>query len=113
MRGKYTTVYLRREFDLPEVAKLDSMGLSVSYDDAFIAYLNGKEVLRVGVEKGQGATAKGFMLHEADNKFDYFPLKNVAKLLEPGGTNVLAIEGHNANLKSSDFTIHPLLLIAK
>ena len=113
MRGKYTTVYLRREFDLPKGAKLDSIGLSVSYDDAFIAYLNGKEVLRVGVDKGQGATADGFTLHEADNKFDYFPLKNVAKLLEPGGINVLAIEGHNANLKSSDFTIHPLLLIAK
>ena len=113
MRGKYTAVYLRREFDLPEGAKLDSIGLAVSYDDAFIAYLNGKEILRVGVDKGQGTTAEGFTLHEADNKFDYFPLKNVAKLLKPGGNNVLAIEGHNANLKSSDFTIHPLLLIAK
>lgn len=112
MRGKFTTVYLLREFDLPDAAKLDPTGLSVSYDDTFIACLNGKENLRVGVAKGQGTTADGFTLYEADNKFDYFPLKNIAKLLKPGGSNVLAIEGHNANIKGYDFTIHHLLLIA-
>ena len=60
MSGKYTTVYLRREFDFPGGAKLDSMGRSVFFDDAFIAYLNGKEVLRVGADKGPGATDEGF-----------------------------------------------------
>ena len=113
MRGKYKTVYLRREFELAEDANLNALGLAVSYDDAFIAYLNGKEVLRVGVDKGQGTTADGFTVHEAENTFDYFPLKNVTKLLKPGEKNVIAIEGHNANLKSSDFTLHPQLVIGK
>lgn len=113
MSGKYKTVYLRREFDLPQGTNLNALGLSVSYDDAFIAYLNGKEVLRIGIDKGQGATADGFTLHEANKKFDYFPLKEVAKLLKPGEKNVIAIEGHNANIESSDFTIHPLLLLGK
>ncbi len=113
MQGKFTTLYIRREFDLPKNANLNKLGLSISYDDAFILYLNGHEVLRQGIDKGQGATANGFTLHEADGKFDYFPLKGIAKYLKPGQKNILAIEGHNANLKSSDFTLHPQLLLRK
>jgi hypothetical protein len=113
MKDKYQVVYIRREFDLPADANLNKLGLSVSYDDAFIAYLNGHEVLRVGVDHEQGSTAEDFTLHEAHGKFDYFRLRGVQKILKPGQKNVLAIEGHNANMSSSDFTLHPVLLLAK
>lgn len=112
MRGKFTTVYIRREFELPEGADLSKLGLAISYDDAFIAYLNGHEVHREGIDKNRGAKAAGLTNHEA-TLFEYFPLKNVAKFLKPGGKNVIAIEGHNVNLNSSDFSLHPRLLIAK
>ena len=113
MRGKFTTVYIRREFDLPKDADPNKLALSVSYDDAFIAYLNGHEIHRQGVDKNQGATADGFTNHDANNKFEYFLLKNISKILKPGQKNVLAIEGHNVNLNSSDFTLHPRLLLGK
>lgn len=113
MRGKYRVVYISHEFDLPKDANLNKLGLNVSYDDAFIAYLNGHEVLRVGVDHEQGPTAEDFTLHEADGKFDYFRLRDVAKILKPGEKNTLSIEGHNANLGSSDFTLHPELLLSK
>ncbi|MDC1206579.1 metallophosphoesterase family protein [Akkermansiaceae bacterium] len=113
MRGNYSVVYLRSSFELPENAKLANFGLSVSYDDAFIAYLNGREILRVGVDTKQGAAAKGFTLHEANGKFTYFPLREAAKFFNLDGKNVLSIEGHNANLDSSDFTLHPTLLLAE
>jgi len=113
MGGKYQTLYLRREFLLPKNANLQKLGLSVSYDDAFIVYLNGHEVHRQGIDKGRGASADGFTLHEANKSFQYFPLKNLGKILKPGQKNVLAIEGHNANLNSSDFTLHPTLLLGK
>jgi hypothetical protein len=113
MRGKFTTVYIRREFDLPKDADLNKLALSLSYDDAFIAYLNGHEVHRQGVDKNQGATADGFTNHDANNKFEYFLLKNISKFLKPGQKNVLAIEGHNVNINSSDFTLHPRLLLGK
>ncbi len=113
MKGKFTTLYIRREFELPEGADLSKLGLSVSYDDAFIAYLNGHEVHRQGVDKGQGASADGFTPHEATKKFEYFPLKGISKILKPGEKNVLAIEGHNANLNSTDFSLHPRLLLGK
>ena len=113
MRGKFTTVYIRKEFDLPANAQLAKLGLHVSYDDAFIAYLNGHEVHRQGVDKRQGASADGFTNHDAKNTFEYFPLNNISKILKPGQKNVLAIEGHNVNIKSSDFTLHPRLLLGK
>ncbi|MEJ6719292.1 MAG: metallophosphoesterase family protein [Akkermansiaceae bacterium] len=113
MRDKFTTLYIRREFNLPKGATLNKLGLSVSYDDSFIAYINGHEVHRQGVDKEQGASADGFTNHNANNTFEYFPLKGISKILKPGGKNVIAIEGHNVNLKSSDFTLHPRLLLGK
>lgn len=113
MKDNYRVVYISRQFDLPKDANLKKLGLNISYDDAFIAYLNGHEVLRVGVDHEQGLTAEDFTLHEANGQFNYFRLRDVAKILKPGGKNTLSIEGHNANLGSSDFTLHPELLLAK
>ena len=90
-----------------------NLGLAISYDDAFIVFINGHEVLREGVAKGNGPNAADFTMHEAQRKFDYFPLENAAKYLKADGKNVIAIEGHNANIKSSDFTLHPTLLLKK
>ncbi len=113
MRGKYKVVYIRKDFKLGPKVDPKSLGLSVSYDDAFIAYLNGHEVLRVGVDHEQGATAEDFTMHEANGKFQYFALKGIEKIINIGGANTLAIEGHNANIDSSDFTLHPVLLRGK
>jgi len=54
MRGKYGTVYIRRTFQAADAGRTRKLVLGIGYDDAFIAYLNGKEVLRVGV----GRTAR-------------------------------------------------------
>jgi hypothetical protein len=51
-------------------------------------------------------------LHEANGKFDFFPLKEISEFLKPG-KNVIAIEGHNAEINSSDFSLHPILLLTK
>lgn len=113
MKNKYTTLYLRRSFALPEEIDYKKIGLVVSYDDAFIAYLNGKEILRVGIESGNGGEARNISPHEAEKTFEYFPFDtNAIKALE-GGVNILAIEGHNHEKKSSDFTIHPTLILKK
>ncbi|MGJ8696740.1 MAG: metallophosphoesterase [Verrucomicrobiaceae bacterium] len=113
MRGNYTVVYLRKKFTLPEEANLAALGMRVSYDDAFIVYLNGHEVLRQGVKMNRGAAAEDFTVHEANAKFDLFQLKGVEKFLKKGEENVIAIEGHNANIGSSDFTLHPILILGK
>ena len=110
MEKKYTVVYARSEFELPpgEKEKIGELGLAISYDDAFIAYLNGHEVLRVGVKEGHGVTANQVESHEAEG-YEYFPLKDAKQYLTDDD-NILSIEGHNTDVGSSDFTLDPYLL---
>jgi outer membrane protein assembly factor BamB len=107
MKGEYQVVYLRQIFEVDRPASYPSLHLGMRYDDAFIAYLNGQEVLRVGVEEGNGQTASHIRPHEA-LKFEFFEITNAAALLRRG-QNVLAIEGHNDTLDSSDFSLDPWL----
>ncbi|QEG43619.1 purple acid phosphatase family protein [Roseimaritima ulvae] len=110
MKGKYTVVYARTEFELGPGQKeaIDELGLAISYDDGFIAYLNGHEVLRVGVGKGRGEDAEDVEGHEAGG-YEYFPLDGATKWLVDDD-NILSIEGHNVSRSSSDFTLDPYLL---
>ena len=109
MKGKYSRVYARREFAGSDLENAQKVVLAVNYDDAFIAYLNGTEIVRKGIKDGHGPEASGITGHEA-NGFESFELKNVAKLLKTG-KNLLAIEGHNAKPASSDFTLDLVLLV--
>jgi len=113
MKDKYRSVYIRRSFQISSDMNPKKIGLAISYDDAFIAYINGKEIVRVGVDSSSGKEAKGFHSHEADKNFEFFPLNEKAIGTLRQGANILAIEGHNVKLGSSDFTLHPALLLTK
>jgi len=108
MKGNYRSVYIRKRFSVDSVPDDRSLELIVNYDDGFIAYLNGQEVLRACMPSGL-VTYETFAspTHEA-SKPETFVLGAAADLLHEG-TNVLAIEGHNVDLGSSDFTLTPAL----
>jgi len=95
-------------FSVSDVENIHELGLVISYDDAFVAYLNGKEILRVGVGKGSGAGASDIKSHEAA-KYEYFPIADYADILRTG-VNILAIEGHNDSINSDDFSLDPYLI---
>ncbi|MGB2814703.1 MAG: PQQ-binding-like beta-propeller repeat protein, partial [Dehalococcoidales bacterium] len=78
------------------------------YDDAFIAYLNGKEILRVGVFDGSGVRASDIEEHERKD-WEYFKIDDHRNLLRDG-KNLLAIEGHNEDDDSRGFTLNPYLV---
>jgi Calcineurin-like phosphoesterase len=109
MKNRYTTVYLRHEFEVENADYVSELGLMIDYDDAFVAYLNGREVLRKGVRKEQGSNALTIKAHES-NGYRYYPIKDIEKRLRTG-RNVLAIEGHNVNADSSDFLMDPYLIM--
>ncbi len=110
MEANYTVVYVRRFFDVADVGGVRKLGLMINYDDAFIAYLNGKEVVRANIAKGSGESISGIGGHEAEG-YEYFEIKDPRNHLRDG-TNVLAIEGHNVNAGSSDFSLDPYLMTA-
>ena len=101
MAGNYTRVQIRKSFaidrNLPEV-----IYLYIRFDDAFIAYINGKEVCRSPNIVGDQVTQQ----HEA-KFFEEYPL--LVKGLLSEGSNIIAIEGLNQRVSSSDFTLDPYL----
>lgn len=110
MEDNYTSVFLRREFQVEDLADIDRLILSVDYDDAFVAYINGREVARSsnisGSPPAYTATANGN--HEAGSPEDFDITSRRGFLVE--GTNVLAVQVHNGTLGSSDLTINPALI---
>jgi outer membrane protein assembly factor BamB len=108
MKGRYSVVYIRKSFRVSNIEDIRELGLMINYDDAFIAYLNGREILRVGVGRGSGARASRIDNHEAEG-FGYFRIFEHSDLLREG-VNVLAIEGHNDITRGSDFTLDPYLV---
>jgi hypothetical protein len=108
MLNNFTVVYLRREFQVEQVDRITDLGLLVLYDDAFIAYINGAEVARKGVDRGRGAYAQGLKSHDAKEP-EFVMLSGWQRHLR-NGMNVLAIEAHNHQLGSGDFTIDAELI---
>lgn len=106
MQGQYLSLYARRDFDVLNPDRVAGLVLGVDYDDGFVAYLNGQEVWRRNVSGSPpGHTTPADGEHEAGT-LAYVDLD--PSLLVPG-TNVLAIQGHNASLASDDFTLIPVL----
>ncbi|MEN9022678.1 MAG: metallophosphoesterase family protein, partial [Verrucomicrobiales bacterium] len=82
--------------------------LKARHSDGFIAYLNGDEILRVNVDKGSGDAVEGVTANNASEEITFeIDSKHVELLKE--GENILAIEGHNSVIDSSDFTLDPSL----
>jgi hypothetical protein len=108
LRGKPASVYLRKEFQVSQTDKVTEIGLMIDYRDAFIAYLNGREVARVGVGRSSGRNAQKIKARE-ESGFAYVALKDLSSLR--AGANVLAIEAHSASENSLDFRIDPYLLL--
>ena len=111
MRGKYTRVYIRKKFSCRELADIDAVNLMVSYDDGFVAYLNGREIARADLTAGRGAQASGVKIHETEG-FDCFAIEGCRELLKPDN-NVLALEGHNVDIDSSDFSLDAYLVAGR
>ena len=100
MRGGYTTVYLRREFTVSDLAAFDDLLLEVLYDDGVNVWINGTSVYRNNVasaETGYDGTAES-----AIDSIEY-----VGSLLSPvsdylvEGTNVIAVQVLNASIGGS------------
>ncbi|NIP98194.1 MAG: hypothetical protein GWO24_34165, partial [Akkermansiaceae bacterium] len=104
MKGNYRSVFIRRPYRIPdEVPEGAQLVLSLRYDDGFVAYLDGQEVARKGVT-GSGNAVQEVKSHEAD-VWERFTLGPAVA----GATGIIAIEGHNDKVDSSDFTLRPRL----
>jgi hypothetical protein len=110
-RPGYLSFFVRREFQIADPNELDGLLLSMIYDDGFVAYLNGHEVARanMGDLVRPNYRARAERAADGDPDFEVFDITEFKPLLV-AGTNVLAIQLHNANYTSSDAILVPELL---
>ena len=111
MENSYTTVYVRRKITVPTLSTLESLTLSIVYDDAYVAYLNGTEIGRSASAGGAPGTplshtATADDTHENIDGIDTIDLLSTVPLLK-AGENTLAIQLLNENSGSSDASLIP------
>ncbi|MBW8002449.1 MAG: hypothetical protein FVQ80_10575 [Planctomycetes bacterium] len=107
MSGTNPTCYIRIPFTLTGTSFQD-LTLKMRYDDGFIVYLNGSEILRVNFDTNTeplwSSEANALNDDAAAIIFEDFDITSHIGLLN-SGNNVLAIHGLNDNTGSSDFLI--------
>ncbi len=116
MNGAYASIYMRRKFYVADPAAIDSLQLTMYFDDAFVAYLNGQEVARSSVSGSPNIAGTpplcGTLANPGSECASASPSTyTIDKSNLVTGVNVLAIQGHNGTtLTSSDFIIAPQLV---
>lgn len=102
MRRESTRLYLATRFESPFSGNENPVELVADYDDAFVAYLNGKEIARSANLVGSHVGADVTDGHES-GEAETFRVAGPGNPLKRG-TNLLAVEVHNVRKSSSDLS---------
>jgi hypothetical protein len=108
MQNVNASLWVRAKFDVEEADFFDSISLQMKFKDAFVAYLNGQEIVRSSYAPTLpqwNSSATG--VHDA-NEFENFDISDhIGSLRE--GRNVLAIHALNNSKSDGKFLILPEL----
>ena len=111
MLGQTASALARLEFEVEDPAVFDWLLLRMKYNDGFVAYLNGVEVVRRNapdlLDWNSTATAERPLAESL--VFENIGLNDYLDEMVPG-VNVLAVHGLNVNAADGDFLIYPELL---
>ncbi len=105
MVNNYSCIFLRKQFVVTNVNQFGQFQIGAAIDDGFVAWINGVEVLRVGMPGGAGTAVTISTL--ANNQPVEPPPFTTYALPAPSGylvngTNQLAVQVFNTTLASSD-----------
>jgi len=106
------SLYVRKNFTISDLDNITSAQLHIDYDDAFVAYLNAVEIARRNI--GEPGTPPAYNQPGGDHEAEIYQggvpevihIEDVRPILKDG-TNVLAIQVHNQDYNSSDFSLIP------
>ncbi|MFV2070053.1 MAG: CotH kinase family protein, partial [Pirellulales bacterium] len=110
MRGASGSVYARYPFLISAPENVQRLTLQLQYDDGFVAYLNGTEITRRNAPSTVDFASTATVAHPdreslRAESIDLTPLRHLLQ----SGTNVLAIQGLNADVSNPDFLLAPSL----
>ena len=109
MRGRFTSLYLRKSFHLPEAGRVRALRLDLVADDQAIVYLNGDVVAR---ERVPDSVKRLPFDHVAERAVRTALARqwqlNPSALRD--GENVLAVHGLNRGIDDNDFALQAELV---
>ncbi len=105
--NKYVTTYFRKTFDLTatQIAGIGALKMGGRWDDGIVVYINGIEVRRENMAAGTpvyATLASAAITPTDDQVFASYNFTTGTTNFLRVGTNVLAIELHQASISSSD-----------
>jgi len=110
------SIHIREKFIVQNPEEVMGAILSVDYDDGFVAYLNGSEIVRRNLgAKGARVTFDSYATDHVEAKLYQgghplrFSIDDVSSLVIKG-ENVLAMQGHNSE-DSQDMSLIPTLTL--
>ena len=106
MQNGYMTIFCRKTFDVADKNAIDELWLSVVIDDGYYAYLNGTQVGSSNVTGPAFDAPAPSGIEPTTVELDL----TAQKSLLVNGTNVLAVQVHNAGLGSTDLSFIPRLV---
>ena len=113
MRNTNETVYIRTPFVVNDPSVITALTLRMRFDDGFIAYINGREVAWNNSPEPSVATWNSAAPANRADSSAVVPMDfNISAFLGfiHVGTNILAIQGLNNGVASSDLLILPEIL---
>ncbi|MGJ8696585.1 MAG: PQQ-dependent sugar dehydrogenase [Verrucomicrobiaceae bacterium] len=117
LNGQNTSFYLRVPFNVTDAASIGQLTLRMKYDDGFVAYFNGQRVTDANPPEDDSppqaltweSEASGDNPDGSATSFQDFNISSFTHLLQDG-QNILAIQGLNNGIGSSDMLITPELI---
>ncbi|MBN1669921.1 MAG: fibronectin type III domain-containing protein [Kiritimatiellae bacterium] len=115
MQDRYTSLFLRKTFQIVSPALVSELSVQFRYDDGFVAWINGEEIARVNV----GGAAGDPVAFDALAASQVEPL-DMTKTLKArtlpqlaAGANVLAIHVFNGSVGSSDLVMDAVITVVE
>ncbi len=114
------SLYQRMSFNIADTSNIVSAAFLVDFDDAFVAYLNGKEICRYGVGAAHVTPAYNEYAYADHEALQYQTGGMSALFMVPSsvldtikiqGMNTFSVETHNAQSGMDDMTMYPALLL--
>ena len=101
-----TSLCFRRTFYVPDPSNMVSIKLRMKFEDAFVAFINGTEVGRTNFNGTLAYNAKSSVTVNVADTTTWAEY-SISNRLLVAGTNLLAVQGLNVTLGSSDFLLLP------
>ncbi len=99
--SKYVTTYFRKTFSVTDPSQVSALALRLLRDDGAVVYVNGTEVFRTNMPTG--TIGYSTLASDAIEDNNYYSATFSNSLLV-AGTNVIAVEIHQADRTSTDIS---------